>query len=53
MAFTSVAIYLGVYRRTGPLRFATSGTGLTVRMMVDARELDEIDRALRGVLDLI
>lgn len=37
MAFTSVAIYLGVYRRTGPLRFATSGTGLTVRMMVTVR----------------
>ncbi|MBO0771166.1 MAG: hypothetical protein J2P35_06900 [Actinobacteria bacterium] len=34
MAFTSVAVYLGVYRRTGLLRFATSGTGLTVLVIV-------------------
>jgi hypothetical protein len=36
MAFGSVAAYLGVYRRTGLLRFATSGTGLTVLLIVTA-----------------
>lgn len=34
MAFGSVAAYLGVYRRTGLLRFAASGTGLTVLVIV-------------------
>lgn len=34
MAFTSVAVYLAVYRRTGLLRFAASGSGLTVLVIV-------------------